>query len=506
MNSAHDDILNDLLPAPQQVVPAGNDFILGGDLRIECAGGARVVSMAEDFAAFLSESAGARPALRETAGGGDLFIRIVSGAGAGSGPRAAVPAGNEAYILESGPGEVLLAARTQAGLRWGLMTLRQMVFRHGAGARIRGARITDFPRYAWRGFQFDSGRSPNSVPKMKRIIRICSAFKLNFFIFREGDDELNAVRYKSNPLGSENPCALSLEDLAGLAAYARERGIVMVPEVESLGHSGAKGLHYPDLVGGGFEHKYKGVGVHVRKAHLAPRDPRSLRLLGSMYRELAEAVRPPMIHLGLDEVRLPPEIQAGHFKAVLGEFFAASGNMDALVWSDCPPTPPEERTRVVRCLWEYGDGLPIGLDNVNLQRQGIGALAAPGCRERVFMAGGSGSGHTPYSKSSLEGACRNLAAWAEFGAGRDNFAGLFAVQWSGNMTDEWLADFLCAADFGWRPPSVPPVFEEQMRRVKTRLAVLPDAARPAASEIDRPAWDGIWLEGREWGAEILPAR
>ena len=45
----------------------------------------------------------------------------------------------------------------------------------------------------------DSGRAPNSLPQIKRILRICSAFKLNLCIFREGDDELNAVRYRTNP-------------------------------------------------------------------------------------------------------------------------------------------------------------------------------------------------------------------------------------------------------------------------------------------------------------------
>ena len=118
------------------------------------------------------------------------------------------------------------------------------------------------------------------------------------------------------------------------------------------------------------------------------------------------------------------------------------------------------------------------------------------------MAGGSGSGHTPYSKSTYREALLNLAAWAKWGERRRNFVGLFAVQWSGNMTDIWLPDFLAAADFGWKPPKRIPDPESQYARIRQQLSRLADAVNPRAHEMDRPAWDGIWLKGDQWAEEI----
>ncbi len=90
-----------------------------------------------------------------------------------------------------------------------------------------------------------------------------------------------------------------------------------------------------------------------------------------------------------------------------------------------------------------------------------------------------------------------------WGSGRPNFTGLFAVQWSGNMTDDWLPDFLAAADFGWKPPERIPAYDDVVARIRNHLAPLADASSPRAEEVDPPAWDGIWLKGGQWDEEIL---
>jgi len=82
----------------------------------------------------------------------------------------------------------------------------------------------------------DSGRSPNSLAQMKRIVRVCSALGLNFVVFREGDDEMCAVRYRTNRLGSKDPYALTMDQVEELVEYADSYGIAVVPEIESLGH------------------------------------------------------------------------------------------------------------------------------------------------------------------------------------------------------------------------------------------------------------------------------
>ena len=100
-------------------------------------------------------------------------------------------------------------------------------------------------------------------------------------------------------------------------------------------------------------------------------------------------------------------------------------------------------------------------------------------------------------------AFENLEAWSRWGNGRPNFIGLIAVQWSGNMTDQWLPDFVTAADYAWRSPEAARGFQAQMARVRRALARTPDAANPASDQVDRPAWDGIWLQNGQWEQEIV---
>jgi hypothetical protein len=57
------------------------------------------------------------------------------------------------------------------------------------------------------------------------------------------------------------------------------------------------------------------------------------------------------------------------------------------VWADAPATPDGYRDRVIRCLWEYGGGLPVGFANEYLVRQGIESLSVLGCKERVGAEG-----------------------------------------------------------------------------------------------------------------------
>ncbi len=205
------------------------------------------------------------------------------------------------------------------------------------------SRILDWPHYRWRGYMLDTGRAPYSIEQIKRTIRICSTFKLNFLMLREGDDELNAFRFNNLKLGHNNPFALTIDDLSELIKYGEEHGIVVFPEIESLGHAAAKRIHYPDLVEGDMYADYWPGFFHLRKANLKVGNPGTYQLLASIYEELFPLLKVPIVHLGLDEVRLSKEEQADHLEKLL-PLVDETGNkfgheMEMIVWSDAPPTP-----------------------------------------------------------------------------------------------------------------------------------------------------------------------
>ncbi len=510
MKEVADNTLDNLLPRPRKLTCLSADYALDNSCSIICMS-PTTCSAGERLARFMSEEWGIHLPVenKRKDDGHSLYLARTQRTMLGRNPEKVILSSlrDEEYLLQVTADGVVINARTDRALLWGAMTLRQLIVSQDNALYVKGVEIQDYPRYALRGFMIDSGRAPNSLPKLKRIIRICSAFKLNALFFREGDDEMNAVRYSSNELGSSNPYAFSIAELCEISDYAREYGIDLIPEVESLGHSTAKGVHYPGLVSGGFEEKYEGIGVHIRKSHLAPCDPKTFMLLESVYDELFGSLDQPLIHLGLDEVRLSADIQASHMRQLLPIVFRCAERhglqASPIVWSDAPNTPEDFKEHVCRCLWEYGDGGEICRENASLVKQGIDMLSQPECRQRVIMAGGSGSGHTPYSKTPYISAYNNLAAWANWGNSLENHVGLFAVQWSGNMTDEWLPDFLAAADFGWMPPKSIPPHDYLDKRIREHLSRLTDASNPQSEEVDRPAWDGIWLKGNHWDEEIL---
>jgi hypothetical protein len=212
-----------------------------------------------------------------------------------------------------------------------------------------------------------------------------------------------------------------------------------------------------------------------------------------------------MVHLGMDEVRLPKKDQSEHFARLLpivDKVGKKNGReMEMIVWSDAPLTPPEYQDRVIRCLWVYDS--TITKNNIHVQREGIGYLTQPNCWQKVFMAGGSGAFHTPYTKGNYQGAFENLASWAMMGKKHQNFIGLLAVQWGTNIIDEWFPNFLMAADFGWNVPKEIPEYESYLTNIAANLQKVKDYIDPDSDAVDRPAWDGIWLNGRNWDEDIM---
>lgn len=504
-----------VLPRPQEIKPLRGRLPLSEELILHYpAGDLKVQWAVEHFLRLLRQEYDLRIRAEEEAiiSGYQLFLHTAKDTPANLAGQRNVRLESdheEGYALLVRESGVRLVAKSAQGLHWGLMTLFLLVRKDASGSLLVPAvRISDWPHYRWRGYMLDTGRSPYSVAQIKRTIRICSVFKLNFLIIREGDDELNAFRYRHLPLGHKNPYALKISDLQELIDYGQKHGIAVLFEIESLGHAGAKSLYYPDLVEGGIYNEYWPGFSHRRKANLKVNDARTYQLLENIYDELFPLLKTSMVHLGLDEVRLPEEEQAQHMQRLLpivdrvGKRYGRK--MQMIVWSDAPPTPKNFEERVIRCLWVYDS--KVDPNNKYARQQGLDVLTQSDCRQKVFMAGGSGTHHQPYSKGDYHGAFLNLASWAMLGEKYSNFIGLLAVQWSSNIIDEWLPNFLMAADFGWKVPAKIPEYARTMKRIGTNLQKLQDFISPDPDDTNRPAWDGLWLNGRYWDEDIMTGK
>ncbi|WP_329117965.1 beta-N-acetylhexosaminidase [Streptomyces sp. NBC_01465] len=184
----------------------------------------------------------------------------------------------EAYRLDvSGRGVEILGG-SAAGVFWGAQTLRQLLgsdaFRK-APVRARAAyeiayrTVEDSPRFGWRGLMLDVSRHFMPKDGVLRYLDLLAAHKLNVFHFHLTDDqgwrieierhpkltEVGAWRarsrwgYRTSGLWNETPHGgyYTQDDIREIVAYAAERHITVVPEIEIPGHSQAVIAAYPEL-------------------------------------------------------------------------------------------------------------------------------------------------------------------------------------------------------------------------------------------------------------------
>lgn len=246
--------------------------------------------------------------------GKNVALRIISPAVL---PAARRPTG-EGYYLKIDAGGIALAASTKAGFHNGLQTLRQLIERapsESGVVKLTHREISDEPRYAWRGFMLDESREFTGEAGVKRILDAMARYKLNRFHWHLTDSAGWRIEIKKYPKlteigsrGSETDRRkdaprqfYTQEQIRGIIAYARARGITVVPEIDMPGHADAAVRAYPEHDGGG----YTGKTEPEKWNHFTfnPAKSETLRFLDDILAETA-ALFPDagIIHFGGDEV------------------------------------------------------------------------------------------------------------------------------------------------------------------------------------------------------------
>jgi hexosaminidase len=157
---------------------------------------------------------------------------------------------DESYILEVTPASAHLRAATVVGAMRGLATLEQLIQSDAAGSFLPAVSIHDTPRFRWRGLMIDCGRHFMPVEVLKRTLDGMASVKLNVFHWHLSEDQGFRIESKAFPklteFGSDG-LFYTQEQAREMVAYARERGIRVVPEFDMPGHTSAWFVGYPDL-------------------------------------------------------------------------------------------------------------------------------------------------------------------------------------------------------------------------------------------------------------------
>jgi hypothetical protein len=153
------------------------------------------------------------------------------------------------------------------------------------------------PHGKMRGLMVDAGRLPESLEYYRRVVDFCAEWELNTLHFRLADDQGSAVNFASVPDLVTHRNAFAPEQLRSLAEYAQTRGIDLIPELESFGHTGyiTRSASYAHLLDRQAQGSSEFTGV-------IPVHPGTLELFNKLYREIATIFPSIYLHGGCDEV------------------------------------------------------------------------------------------------------------------------------------------------------------------------------------------------------------
>ena len=158
--------------------------------------------------------------------------------------------GPESYRLDISSEKAVLAASTVEGALHGLETFAQLIEPGRDGFEIASVHIEDHPRFPWRGLMIDCSRHWMPVEVIERNLDAMAAVKLNVLHWHLSDDQGFRVESKRFPrlqqFGSDGHFYTQAE-VGHIIAYARDRGIRVVPDFDIPGHTTSWFVGYPEL-------------------------------------------------------------------------------------------------------------------------------------------------------------------------------------------------------------------------------------------------------------------
>jgi hexosaminidase len=237
--------------------------------------------------------------------------------------------GEEGYILEINTTGITIKSATQAGLFYGIQSLRQLFPAEIENDLAVGKfdltqlYIKDIPKYSWRGSMVDVARSFFGLDYLKRHVDRMALYKLNRLHLHLTDDQGWRIEIKSKPaltgIGSKgavingNSGYLSQEEYKELQHYAAARNIIIIPEIDLPGHIYSALVAYPELNCEDFTNLnpqfvmppelYTGYKVGWSKLCLTK--PEVYEFVDDVIKEIAQITDGPWIHIGGDEIDDP---------------------------------------------------------------------------------------------------------------------------------------------------------------------------------------------------------
>ncbi len=232
----------------------------------------------------------------------------------------------EAYSINVSSDGILVRAVAPEGIYRATRTLLKSVGTEKASSvEFPSAEVSDWPRFGYRGLMLDVSRHFSDVEMVKRTIDMLALHQLNIFHWHLTDDQGWRIEIKSHPEltevgawrddtvvgrylgGTDYPTDgkrhggfYTQEQIREIVAYAKERYIEIIPEIDLPGHTSAVLAAYPQLGCEDKEYKVANRWGVIRDV-LCAGNPASLDLFKDIMDEVCELFPGKYIHLGGDE-------------------------------------------------------------------------------------------------------------------------------------------------------------------------------------------------------------
>jgi hexosaminidase len=308
-----------IIPKPLSLIPGQGEFLLSSNTQIFVEpGNPASKKIAEMLAAQIESQTGIKLLVKETLLNRATNAILITSVNA---PDSLM---SEGYQLSVNRSLIKINAETPNGQFYGMQSLLQLL---PVGKTINGKKtiplpavaIYDHPRFSWRGVMLDVGRYYYSIDFLKKFLDYMSIHKLNTFHWHLTEDHGWRIEIKQYPRLTQVGAWRSgtqfdrtqanniphggyytQEQVKELVAYAADRYITIVPEIEMPGHSLAALVSYPELscTGGPFQMPVK---WNIQKDVYCAGNEKTFEFLENVLTEITTLFPSPIIHIGGDE-------------------------------------------------------------------------------------------------------------------------------------------------------------------------------------------------------------
>ena len=292
-----------IIPTPQHVTAGQGAFELDDGETIAAPADARAQWIAGFLRDAIDAQTGVEPRVAAAPDRGRITLRIDPSI-----------QGDEAYRLDVTRRQVTISAADNRGLLWGVQTFRQLLpLQHEVPPVIPAVSIEDAPRYAWRGVMLDTARHFYPVDFIKRQIDLMSYYKFDVFHWHLTDDQGWRIQIKRYPKltsvgawrteadGKRYGGFYTQDQVRDVVAYAHERNVMVVPEIEMPGHTSAAIAAYPELSCSGKPITVPTTWGVFRDVDCVGKDA-TFAFLQNVLDEVIALFPSPYVHIGGDEV------------------------------------------------------------------------------------------------------------------------------------------------------------------------------------------------------------